>query len=511
MYVQLFVSLAITLVAAVIAFGLGYLLREYLARSRFKGIQEESERILAEARTKYREIELEAKDLALRLREEVEAEDKRRRAELRLQEQRLQQRRESLDRRLDALESRERALQAREKGIEQKERAIQELYDRAAQELERVAGMNREEARVLLLKEVEQNARQDMARVIRQVEAEAQEEAERRAREIITLAIQRFASDQVAEVTVSSVPLPNDEMKGRIIGRGGRNIRAIENATGVDLVVDDTPEAIILSSFDPVRREIARVSLTKLIVDGRIHPARIEKVVKKAQQEVETTIREEGERAAYETGVHGLHPELIRLLGRLQFRTSYGQNVLMHSIETAHLAAMMAAELGADVELAKEAGLLHDIGKAIDHEVDGPHALIGADAARRLGKGPKVVNAIAAHHGEEEPQTIEAILVQAADAISGARPGARRESLESYIKRIKALESIADSFEGVDKSYAIQAGREIRIIVKPEEIDDLSAIQLSRDIAKRIEESLEYPGQIRVTVIRELRAVEYAK
>ncbi|MDI7276800.1 MAG: ribonuclease Y, partial [Anaerolineae bacterium] len=389
--------------------------------------------------------------------------------------------------------------------------AIQELYDAAARELERVAGMDREEARVLLLKEVEQSARQDVARVIRQVESEAQEEAERKAREIITLAIQRFASDQVSEVTVSSVPLPNDEMKGRIIGRGGRNIRAIENATGVDLVVDDTPEAIILSSFDPVRREIARVSLTKLIVDGRIHPARIEKVVKKAQQEVETTIREEGERAAYETGVHGLHPELVRLLGRLQFRTSYGQNVLMHSIETAHLAAMMAAELGADVEVAKEAGLLHDIGKAIDHEVDGPHALIGADAAKRLGKTPRIVNAVAAHHGEEEPQSIEAILVQAADAISGARPGARRESLESYIKRIKALENIADSFEGVDKSYAIQAGREIRIIVKPEEIDDLSAIQLSRDIAKRIEESLEYPGQIRVTVIRELRAVEYAK
>lgn len=497
--------------ASGLGFGLGYLLREYLARTRFKELQEESERILNEARTKYREIELEAKDLALRLREEAEAENKRRRAELRVQEQRLQQRRESLDRRMDSLEARERELHARERTIEQKEAEVEQIRAQACLELERVAGMDRQEARVLLLKEVEQETRQDLARVIRQVEAEVKEEAERKAREIITLAIQRFASDQVAETTVSSVPLPNDEMKGRIIGRGGRNIRAIESATGVDLVVDDTPEAIVLSSFDPVRREVARVAVTKLIVDGRIHPARIEKVVKKAQQEVENTIREEGERAAYESGVHGLHPELIRLLGRLRYRTSYGQNVLMHSIETAHLAAMMAAEIGADVQLAKEGGLLHDIGKAIDHEVEGPHALIGADVAKRLGKAARVVNCIAAHHGEEEPQSIEAILVQAADAISGARPGARRESLESYVKRIKALEDIADSFEGVEKSYAIQAGREVRIIVKPEAIDDLGAVQLSRDIAKRIEESLEYPGQIRVTVIRETRAVEYAK
>lgn len=497
--------------ASGLGFGLGYLLREYLAKTRFKELQDESERILTEARTKYREIELEAKDLALRLREEAEAENKRRRAELRVQEQRVQQRRESLDRRMDSLEARERELRGREKAIEQTESQAEQIRIQASAELERVAGMDRQEARVLLLKEVEQDARQDLARVIRQVEAEVKEEAERKSREIITLAIQRFASDQVAETTVSSVPLPNDEMKGRIIGRGGRNIRAIESATGVDLVVDDTPEAIVLSSFDPVRREVARVAVTKLIVDGRIHPARIEKVVKKAQQEVDTTIREEGERAAYETGVHGLHPELIRLLGRLRYRTSYGQNVLMHSIESAHLAAMMAAEIGADVQLAKEGGLLHDIGKAIDHEVEGPHALIGADVAKRLGKATRVVNCIAAHHSEEEPQTLEAILVQAADAISGARPGARRESLENYVKRIKALEDIADSFEGVDKSYAIQAGREVRIIVKPEAIDDLTTMQLSRDIAKRIEESLEYPGQIRVTVIRETRAVEYAK
>jgi ribonuclease Y len=505
------IILAVSSIVGLVAFGLGYLLREYLARTRLKSVQEESERMLADARTKYREIELEAKDVALRLREELEAEDKQRRAELRVQEQRLQQRRESLDRRIDTLEVREKGIQSRERALEQKEARIQELYQAAAAELERIAGMDEQEARVLLLQSVEQETRQDMARVIRQVEAEARDEAERRAREIITLAIQRFASDQVADATVSSVPLPNDEMKGRIIGRGGRNIRAIESATGVDLVVDDTPEAIILSSFDPVRREVARVAVTKLIVDGRIHPARIEKVVKRAQQEVEDSIREEGERAAYETGVHRLHPELVRLLGRLQYRTSYGQNVLMHSIETAHLAAMMAAELGADVEFAREAGLLHDIGKAIDHEVDGPHALIGAEVAKRVGKPARMVNAIAAHHGEEEPQSLEAILVQAADAISGARPGARRESLEGYIKRIKALESIADSFDGVEKSYAIQAGREIRIIVKPEAIDDLAAMQLARSMAKRIEEGLEYPGQIRVTVIRELRAVEYAK
>lgn len=506
-----FIIAGVSAAVGAVAFGLGYLLREYLSRTRFKKVQEESERILAEARTKYRELELEAKGLALRLREEVEAEDKKRRAEIHSQEQRLQQRRENLDRRIDNLENRERGLQGRERGIERKEQEVQELYRLAASEVERVAGMDQQEARVLLLKRVEQDTRQDMARVIREVEAEAKEEAERKAREIITLAIQRFASDQVSDVTVSSVPLPNDEMKGRIIGRGGRNIRAIEGATGVDLVVDDTPEAIILSSFDPVRREVARVAVTKLIVDGRIHPARIEKVVQKAQQEVEESIREEGERAAYETGVHRLHPELIRLLGRLQYRTSYGQNVLLHSIETARLAAMMAGEIGADVEFAKEAGLLHDIGKAIDHEIDGPHALIGADVARRVGKPARLVNAIGAHHSEEEPQSIEAVLVQAADAISGARPGARRESLENYIKRIKALENIADSFEGVEKSYAIQAGREVRIIVRPDSIDDLAAMQMAREMAKRVEESLEYPGQIRVTVIRELRAIEYAK
>jgi ribonuclease Y len=368
-----------------------------------------------------------------------------------------------------------------------------------------------EEAKELVLQRVESEARQDMARVVRQIEAQAKEEGERKAREIITLAIQRVASDQVAETTVSTVPLPNDEMKGRIIGRGGRNIRAIEGATGVDLLIDDTPEAVILSSFDPVRREIARVALNKLILDGRIHPARIEKVVKKAQREVAAVIQEEGERAAYEVGIHGLHPELITFLGRLKYRTSYGQNVLMHSVETAHLAGIMAEELDADVALAKEAGLLHDIGKAVSHETEGPHARIGADIAKQYGRPAEVVNAIAAHHGEDEYQTLEAILVEAADAISGARPGARRETLESYLKRVESLENLAGSFAGVEKSYAIQAGREIRIIVKPDEIDDLGIITLAQDIAKKVEESLQYPGQIKVTVVREKRAVDYAK
>jgi len=379
------------------------------------------------------------------------------------------------------------------------------------QELERISGLTQEEAKGLLLQTVKQKTRQEMARVIRETEAEIKEQANRKASEIIALSIQRLAADQVAETTVSSVALPNDEMKGRIIGRGGRNIRALEVATGVDLVVDDTPEAVIISSFDPVRREVARRVLNKLVLDGRIHPARIEKIVSTTREEVEADIREEGERAAYEVGVHGLHPELIKLVGQLKYRTSYGQNCLIHSLETAYLAGMMAAELGSDVALAKEGGLLHDIGKAIDHQVDGPHAAIGADVARRLGKSAKLVNCIAAHHGETDPETLEAILISAADAISGARPGARRESLENYVKRIKALESVANSFQGVAQSYAIQAGREIRIVVKPEEIDDLASIQLSKDIASKVEENLEYPGQIKVTVIRETRAVDYAR
>jgi ribonuclease Y len=378
-------------------------------------------------------------------------------------------------------------------------------------ELERVANMSQDEAKSLLLDTVEQEARQDMARVIREVEAEAREEGERRARKIVTMAVQRIASDQVSEISVSTVPLTSDDMKGRIIGRQGRNIRALEKATGVDLVVDDTPEAVLLSCFDPVRREVARVALTRLVIDGRIHPARIEKVVAAAKQEVDQIIREAGEQAAIEAGVPGLRPEILRLLGRLKFRTSYGQNQLDHAVETAHLAAILASELGANVQVAKAGALLHDLGKAVDHEVEGPHALIGADLAKRYGVSKAVINCIASHHGEADSESLEAVIVEAADAISGARPGARRESLEAYVKRIKALEGVANSFDGVAETYAIQAGREIRIIVKPEQIDDLAAIHLSKDVAKAVEENLQYPGQIKVTVIRETRAVDFAK
>jgi ribonuclease Y len=501
----------LSLVIGAVAFVLGYVLRKYVTETKTQTMRDSAEKLLSEAKNRVQQADLDAKATVLKLRDEAERELNRRRSEVERQERRFQQRRTSLDRRFDSLEERVRKLDVREKSIESRRAELDQMVRKELEELQRIANLTLEEAKEVLLQRVEGEARQDMARVIREVEAQAHEEADRKAREIITLSIQRIASDQVAETTVSTVPLPNDEMKGRIIGRGGRNIRAIESATGVDLLIDDTPEAVTVSSFDPVRREVARVALNKLIVDGRIQPGRIEKVVKKAQQEVEAVIEEEGERAMYELGIHGLKPELIKLLGQLKYRTSYGQNVLMHSIESAHLAGIMAAELGANVELAKEAGLLHDIGKAVSHEVEGPHARIGADIAVRFGRPPDVINAIASHHAEEEPTTLEAVLVQAADAISGARPGARRETLESYIKRVEALENLASSFAGVERSFAIQAGREIRIIVKPEEIDDLGIITLSRDIAKKVEESMQYPGQIKVTVVREMRAVDYAK
>ena len=377
--------------------------------------------------------------------------------------------------------------------------------------MERLSGMSSEEARTLLLARAQEEIRHETAIMIKELEQQAKEEADKKAREIVSAAIQRCAADHVAETTVSVVALPNDEMKGRIIGREGRNIRTLETLTGIDLIIDDTPEAVILSGFDPVRREVARLALEKLITDGRIHPARIEEMVEKAQKEVEQRIKEAGEQATFETGVHGLHPEIIRLLGRLKYRTSYGQNVLKHSIEVSHLAGVMAAELGVDVMLAKRAGLLHDLGKAVDHEMEGSHVTIGGDLAKKYRESPEVVNSILAHHGDEEPRTVQAVLVAAADAISAARPGARRESLESYLKRLSRLEEIAESFEGVEKSFAIQAGREVRIMVKPEKIDDLASVRLVRDIVKRIENELEYPGQIKVTVIREVRAVEYAK
>jgi ribonuclease Y len=508
-----FVIIVVALGAALIGFALGYFVNQYLEGVKLKSAQTEAERTLAEAEAQKKDILIRAKEEALQLRNEAEAEMQRRGVELRRQEERLQKRQEAVDHRFENIDSRERALNKRQSAVDRRANEIDSLYEKQMAELRRISSLTQEEAQEILLREVEKDARQDMARIVRQIEAEAKAEGEMRARKIVTLAIQRIASDQVAEIVVSAVPLPGEDMKGRIIGRQGRNIRAFENATGIDVIVDDTPEAIILSGFDPVRREVARVAMTKLITDGRIHPARIEKMVDKARQEVQRTIVEEGERAALEAGVHGLHPEIIKLLGRLKYRTSYGQNQHQHAIESAHIAGILATELGANVRIAKEGALLHDIGKAVDHEVEGPHAAIGADIAKRCGVNSKVVDIIAAHHHEveQEVDSLETIIVEAADAISGARPGARRESLETYVKRIKALEEVANSFGGVSESYAIQAGREIRIVVRPEEIDDYAAINLSKDIARKVEESLEYPGQIKVTVIRETRSVDYAK
>ncbi|MHB0870324.1 MAG: ribonuclease Y [Chloroflexota bacterium] len=490
----------------------GYFVRQYLVGADLKLAQTSAEKLLAEANVRKSELLLEAKDEALKIRQSAELEHRERRTDLQRQERRIQQKDENLDRRLESVERREKTLTTREKELEGLRSEIEDVKAQQFRELERISGLTREVARMEILKTVEDEVKADTARLVRELEAQAREEADRRAKGIITQAVQRCATDLVAETTVSVVPLPNDEMKGRIIGREGRNIRALESATGVDLIIDDTPDAVTLSGFDPVRREIARLALTKLVQDGRIHPARIEEIVHKTKVEVETSIREAGEEAALEAGVHGLHPEVIKLLGRMNYRTSYGQNIRLHAIEVSHLAQVLASEIGADVNVAKRAGLLHDLGKAVDHEFEGPHALIGAELAKRYGESPKVVHAIEAHHADEtEPQTLEAIIVQASDAISGARPGARRETLEHYIKRLEALETVANSFEGVEKSFAIQAGREVRIIVKPEEIDDLGAVRLARDIVKRIEETLQYPGQVKVTVVRETRAVDYAK
>jgi ribonuclease Y len=501
----------IALVALLIGGGVGYYARYYLAEAAGKAAKLEAERLAQEAEAQARELKLAAKSEALRMREKAEADVKRLNANLRREEERLQVRRETIDSKVEKLEQQERRLNQRQSRLDKLQNEVEDLQKQRMLELEKVAAMNREDAKQLLLQAVEVDSRQDMARVIRQVEAETKDKADTIARELIADSVQRLASERVAEVTVSTVPLPNDEMKGRIIGRGGRNIRAFEQASGVDVVVDDTPEAVIISSPDPVRREIARVAMTKLIVDGRIHPAHIEKVAADAKKEVEAIIREEGERAAYDAGVPGLHPEIIKVLGRLRFRTSYGQNQLAHAVESAHLAAILAAELGADVKVAKAGGLLHDIGKALDHQHEGTHAQIGADLCRRYRVPPKVIHCIIAHHHEEDPQTVEAVIVEAADAISGARPGARRESLENYLKRVTELEDLASSFKGVSESYAIQAGREVRIVVKPDEIDDLATIRLSKDIAKKIEETMQYPGQIKVIVIRETRAIDFAK
>ena len=490
---------------------IGYFARQYLVESKLKAAAAQVEHILAEAETQKRDLLLQAKEDVVRLHDEIEDEAKQKRAEQRRQEERLQKRQDGLDRRLESIDNRERTINKRQSTLDRRVNEVEQLATEQMAELQRVAGLTREQATQLLVDKVEADARQDMARVIREVEAEARAEGERRARKIIAIAIQRIATDQVSETVVSAVPLPNDDIKGRIIGRQGRNIRAFENATGIDVIVDDSPEAIILSGFDPVRREVARVAMSKLITDGRIHPGRIEKIVEKAQEEVDHAIMEAGEQAALEAGVPGLRPEILKLLGRLKYRTSYGQNQYQHSLESAHIAGILAAELGADVRLAKTGGLLHDIGKAVDHEVEGPHAAIGADLAKRHGLSQQIVDVIAAHHQEAESESLEAIIVAVADAISGARPGARRESLENYVKRVTALEEVANSFKGVSESFAIQAGREIRILVRPEEIDDYAAITLSKDIARKVEDSLQYPGQIKVTVIRETRAVDYAK
>ena len=464
-----------------------------------------------EAEATKKESILEAKEEVHRLRNDLDRDSRERRNEIQRLERRILQREESLDKKSDLLEKKEETINKRLQEIDQMEENVQQLYVKRREELERISNLTSEEAKEILLGEVRKEVSHDAALLIKEIESKAKEEADKKSREIITTAIQRCAADHVSESTVHVVALPNDEMKGRIIGREGRNIRTLETLTGVDLIIDDTPEAVILSSFDPIRREVARIALEKLIVDGRIHPARIEEMVERAKKDVENDIKEEGEQATLETGVHGLHPEIIRLLGRLKYRTSYGQNVLKHSIEVAYLASVMASELGLDVNLAKRAGLLHDIGKAIDQEQEGPHALIGGDFAKKYHESPLVVNAIAAHHGDVEMMSLEAVLVQAADAISAARPGARRETLEAYIKRLEKLEEIANSYEGVDKSYAIQAGREIRIMVKPEQLDDAGSIELARNLAKSVEEQLEYPGQIKINVIREIRAVDFAK
>ncbi|WP_350345130.1 ribonuclease Y [Proteinivorax tanatarense] len=501
--------------ALLIGLGLGYLIRKAIAEAKIASAEQEAKNILSDAKReaegKRREMILEAKEEILKLRSEFEKESKERRQEVQRLEKRVMQKEESLDRKTDSIEKREENLANRENQIKKQEEQVKNAQKEQVKELERISSLTTDEAREQLLSDVEKELQHEMAVMVKEAENQAKQDAEKKANRIISTAIQRCAADHVAESTVSVVPLPNDEMKGRIIGREGRNIRALETLTGIDLIIDDTPEAVILSGFDPVRREIARVALEKLILDGRIHPGRIEEMVNKAKKEVDNQIREEGEQATFETGVHGIHPELVKLLGRLKFRTSYGQNILKHSLEVAHLAGIMAAELNADIKLAKRGGLLHDIGKAVDHEMEGPHVAIGAELAKKYKESREVIHAIAAHHGDVEAQTVEAVIVQAADAISAARPGARRETLENYIKRLENLENIADSFEGVEKSFAIQAGREVRIMVQPDQIDDAMATSIARDITKRIEDELEYPGQIKVILIRETRVVEYAK
>ena len=507
--------IAVAAVVGILAFFGGFSYRKRQAEAQIGSAEEKSRKIIDDAiktsEAKKREILLEAKEENIKLKNELDKEVRERRNELQQLEKRLVHKEENLDKKNSAIEQKEDQLQRKMDKIEKTKDEVENLREKQLQELERISGLTLTEAKQYLLKTIEEEVKHESAIMIKEIEAKAKLEADKKAREIITNAIQKCAVDHVVDTTVSVVPLPSDEMKGRIIGREGRNIRTLETLTGIDLIIDDTPEAVILSGFDPIRREIARIALEKLIVDGRIHPARIEEMVEKAKKEVEVIIREEGEAATFETGVHGLHPEIIRLLGKMKFRTSYGQNVLRHSIEVSNLAGLMASELGLDVRLAKRAGLLHDIGKSVDYEVEGSHVAIGANLCRKYGENAIVINAVEAHHGDVDPETAIAVIVQAADTISAARPGARRETLETYIKRLQKLEEIATSFKGVDKSYAIQAGREVRIMVVPEEVDDNGLVLLARDVTKRIENDLEYPGQIKVSIIRETRATEYAK
>ena len=511
----MFEEILVGIICAIIGIIIGFFIRKNISESKIGSAELEAKRIIEDANqkaeTRKKEILVEAKDEAHKLRNEYERENKERRNEIQRNEKRLIKKEEMLDSKSLVVEKKDEMLQKKLKEVETKQEKLEAIHQKQIEELEKISGLSTEEAKDILINNIKREAEQEAAVAVKEIERESKETAERKAREIITYAIQKCSADHVAETTVSVVDLPNDEMKGRIIGREGRNIRALEQLTGIDIIIDDTPEAVVISGFDPIRREVARLALEKLIADGRIHPARIEEMVDKAKKEVDQIIKDEGEQATLDTGIHGLHPELVKLLGRLKFRTSYGQNVLKHSIEVSYLAGIMAAELGADVKVAKRAGLLHDIGKAVDHEVEGPHVQIGEDLAKKYKESKAVIHGIAAHHGDIEPQTVEAVLIQAADAISAARPGARRETLETYIKRLEKLEEISNSFEGVEKSFAIQAGREVRILVKPEATSDSSIILIAKDIVKKIEEEMEYPGQIKVNVIREIRATEYAK
>ena len=514
--VMTIIAVVITLVIAVPVSALVAVnYRKKVVEAKLGSADEKARQILDDAlkvaETKKREALLEAKEESLKTKNELERETRERRTELQRYEKRVLSKEESVDKKADALERRESGITVKEEELKKKNAEVEKLRGQRIQELERISGLTSEQAKEYLLKTVEDEVKIDTAKLYKELESRAKEEAGKKAKEYVVTAIQKCAADHVAETTISVVQLPNDEMKGRIIGREGRNIRTLETLTGVDLIIDDTPEAVILSAFDPIRREVARIALEKLIVDGRIHPARIEEMVEKAQKEVETIIREEGEAATLEVGVHGIHPELVRLLGRMKFRTSYGQNALKHSIEVAQLAGLLAGEVGADVRMAKRAGLLHDIGKSIDHEIEGSHVQIGADLCRKYKESPIVINAVESHHGDVEAESLIACIVQAADTISAARPGARRETLETYTNRLKQLEDITNTFKGVEKSFAIQAGREIRVMVVPDQVNDTDMVLLARDIAKQIEAELEYPGQIKVSVIRESRVVDYAK